>query len=85
MKVKRAPHNSCAAGGAKKEALSVGSTFNVMVTSSRFKRHRVLLVLGEVRWRRQKNRNYLRLKLKNYFSFRYQLDCLVNTYCLDLL
>ncbi len=55
----------------KKEKLSVGSTFNVLVMSARFKRHRVLLGLGEVRWRRQMNRNYLRLKLKNYFSFRY--------------
>jgi len=79
-KTKHAPHDSCAAGGAKKERV-VCATFNVFVMSAaRFIRHHVLLGLGEVRWRRQKNRNYLRLKLKNSSSFRYQLNCIGNTY-----
>lgn len=57
-------------GAQKKDPLVHRITYSI--TSARFKRHYVLLGLGEVRWRRQKNRNYLRLKLKNSFSFRYQ-------------
>jgi len=55
------------------------------MSAARFIRHHVLLGLGEVRWRRQKNRNYLRLKLKNSSSFRYRLNCLGNTYWLNIL
>lgn len=77
-------HTTPAQQVAQKERI-VGATFNVFVVSARFIRHHVLLGLGEVRWRRQKNRNYLRLKLKNSSSFRYQLLCFVNTYRFDLL